>query len=184
MVCRLFLVTNLFWRDGLRLKSHLFEEAFPAYCVTVGIILCLICLKFCSSIRSFIGFLFTTTPTNTDEFQSVWCRIFLQINNIISKFGQFRFSGNCPILNDDLICIMINTDDFLYILTGMAQAHTWEQLQQLYRIYKLVSDNAHGNIKGFTGSLTYSCLMQVLNALNITGQGRRIFDCGAADGKV
>ncbi|MCE2823765.1 MAG: hypothetical protein LW693_15270, partial [Saprospiraceae bacterium] len=62
--------------------------------------------------------------------------------------------------------------------------NTKEQLRQLYRIYSLVSDNAHGNTKGVTGSLNYSSLLLVLKALNITGQGRRLFDCGAADGKV
>jgi hypothetical protein len=62
--------------------------------------------------------------------------------------------------------------------------NTKEQLRQLYRIYSLVSDNAHGNTKGLTGSLNYSSLLLVLRALNITGQGRRLFDCGAADGKV
>jgi hypothetical protein len=66
----------------------------------------------------------------------------------------------------------------------MAQAHTLGQLRQLYRIYKLVSDNAHGNITGFTGSLNVTSVFRVLNALNISGQGRRLFDCGAADGKV
>ena len=69
-------------------------------------------------------------------------------------------------------------------MTGMAQANIRDQLRQMYRIYKLISDNAHGNIKGLTGSLTSSCLLDVLNALHVTGQGRRIFDCGAADGKV
>ena len=69
-------------------------------------------------------------------------------------------------------------------MTGMAQANIRNQLRQMYRIYKLISDNAHGNIKGLTGSLTSSCLLDVLNALHVTGQGRRIFDCGAADGKV
>ena len=69
-------------------------------------------------------------------------------------------------------------------MTGMAQANIRDQLRQMYRIYKLISDNAHGNIKGLTGSLTSSCLLDVLNALHVTGQGRRIFDCGAADGRV
>jgi hypothetical protein len=37
--------------------------------------------------------------------------------------------------------------------------NTKEQLRQLYRIYSLVSDNAHGNTKGVTGSLNYSSLL-------------------------
>ena len=62
--------------------------------------------------------------------------------------------------------------------------HSREQFRQLYRIYSLISDNAHGNVTGLTGSLNFSCLLRVLNALNISGQGRRLIDGGAADGKV
>ena len=74
--------------------------------------------------------------------------------------------------------------DFFNYFTGMTHAHTLGQLRQLYRIYRLVSDNAHGNVTGLSGSLNVTSLFSVLTALNITGQGRRLLDCGAADGKV
>jgi hypothetical protein len=42
----------------------LFEEALPAFCLTAGIILRLIRLKFCSSHEVLCWLLFLTTPIN------------------------------------------------------------------------------------------------------------------------
>ena len=148
--------------------------------------------SFAPAMRYFVGFYSLLL-------QSIWWSwIFsMQIfsSNIISEFVRIttNFGHNFwsfpifrlwPSLQWWFNVHFYQTANFFHFMTGMAQANIRNQLRQMYRIYKLISDNAHGNIKGLTGSLTSSCLLDVLNALHVTGQGRRIFDCGAADGKV
>ena len=156
MVCRLFLVTNFIWRDRLRLKSQLFEEALPAFCVKLWR-LSVIRLKFCS-MRYFVGFYFLLLQSilmklnlfNADFFRQhnlwIWSDHIFWILDII--FGRFRFSGYGPVFNDDLICIFIRLLTFL-ILWQEWHKQTSEINCDIFieftNWFLRNSDNAHGN---------------------------------------
>lgn len=53
--------------------------------------------------------------------------------------------------------------------------------RSIYRTYRKISDNAHGNVKGVSGSLTPDSLYKVMTVANVYGSN--FMDIGAGDGK-
>ena len=57
-----------------------------------------------------------------------------------------------------------------------------ERTKCVFRVFKKVSDGAHGNTRGISGSLTPCSLFKVLSAVDV--YGRNILDIGAGTGVV
>jgi 2-polyprenyl-3-methyl-5-hydroxy-6-metoxy-1,4-benzoquinol methylase len=57
-----------------------------------------------------------------------------------------------------------------------------QRTKVIYRTFRRISDNAHGNTTGISGSLTPDSLKTVLRAADVFGS--RFLDIGAADGKA
>jgi hypothetical protein len=54
-------------------------------------------------------------------------------------------------------------------------------VRSIYRTFRKISDNAHGNVKGVSGCLTPGSLHKVLSVANVYGSN--FMDIGAGDGK-
>ena len=57
-----------------------------------------------------------------------------------------------------------------------------ERTKRVFRVFKKVSDGAHGNTRGISGSLTPCSLHKVLSAVDV--YGRNIMDIGSGTGVV
>ena len=57
-----------------------------------------------------------------------------------------------------------------------------ERTKCVFRVFKKVSDGAHGNTRGISGSLTPCSLFKVLSAVDV--YGKNILDIGSGTGVV
>ena len=71
-------------------------------------------------------------------------------------------------LNSDLFLVFRRMNDVIAV-------------RSIYRTFRKISDNAHGNVKGVSGCLTPGSLHKVLTVANVYGSN--FMDIGAGDGK-
>ena len=70
----------------------------------------------------------------------------------------------------------------LVLIGSLAEMIGLGYTKRVHRIFKRVSDGAHGNTRGFHGSLTAFSLQKVLNTVDVSG--KKFMDLGFGTGVV